>query len=167
MEQNNNVNFKKQALTNVAIFVAVFLVLLLGVKLATWSAAKWSDVSNQETVNEETLGENSEDSSLNQASVAEALAPVTGTGEIVLLVSSQKDTILREIHFYNPYTSAWLLVYDGYKQVSKNPSEAYRVFLNSALKFTKVRARTIDNIKDFDKEVEIKGGSSVNVLLEL
>ena len=163
MEQNN-LNSKKQALTNVAIFVAVFIILLLSVKFATWSASKWSGGSDQEVL-KETLNEDLNSFEQQSASVVEALIPATG--EVVLLASSKKDTILREIHFYNPYTKSWLLVYDGYKSISQNPSEVYRVVLNSALKFTKVRARTLDDMRDFEKEVEIKSGSSVNVLLEL
>lgn len=158
MEQNTN-NSKKQILTNVGIFVAVFVILLISVKFATWSASKWSNVSVVEESNN------------NQASVVEtfsdssASSPSVG-GELVFSVSSKTSDVLREIYLYNPNIKSWLLVYDGYKSLNSAPSEVYRVVLDP-VQFTKVRLRTISDMVDLDKVVEVKSGSSVGVLLEL
>lgn len=166
MEQNTN-NSKKQILTNVGIFVAVFVVLLISVKFATWSASKWSNALTNEELNLEAdkSGQKAiEESSDKQANVLEAFSGPSG--ELVLSVSSKTDDVLREIYLYNPHTESWLLVYDGYKSLTNSSSEVYRVVLDP-IKFTKVRVRTLDDMIDLDKEVEIKSGSSVNVSLDL
>lgn len=162
MEQNTH-NSKKQILTNVGIFVAVFVILLISVKFATWSASKWSNVpANDNPEQEQEVA--TETPSNNQANVLEAFSGPSG--ELVLSVSSKNNGVLREVYLYNPHTKSWLLVYDGYRSLSESLSEIYRVVLDP-IKFTKVRVRTLDDMVDLDKEVEIKSGSSVNVSLEL
>lgn len=154
---------KKQALTNLGIFVAIFVILLMGVKFATWSAAKWSEDDKVDEV--EPLITVTADNEPIQitANVSAALA---GKGEVVFSVSSKEDDVVREIFLHNPAKDSWLQVYDGYRSVTAAPVEVYKVTL-SPVKFDKVRVRTLNTAKDLDQAVEVKSDSSVNVVIEL
>ena len=166
MENNLNNDPKKQALTNVGIFVAIFVILLIGVKLATWSASKWSS-SNEEVVEEPQLQVQSQTQTaqtVETASVVESFG--VGRGEVVFSVSSKTKTFLREIQLFNPHKNSWIVVYDGYREVSNTPTEINRVTLSS-IKFTKVLVRTMDDAFSFDREVDVKEGSSLNFVIEL
>ena len=161
---------KKQALTNLGIFIAIFVILLMGVKFATWSASKWSDNDIEEVVVEEgvsepllTIKEVENEPIQITANVSAALE---GVGEVVFSISAKEDDVIREISLHNPYKNSWLQVYDGYRSVTASPVEVYRVNL-SPIKFDKVQVRTVKDLKVFDKEVEIKDGASTNILLEL
>ena len=157
-------NSKKQILTNVGIFVVVFVVLLISVKFATWSAAKWSNVPAQDNLEQKLTGEF--DTNNQQASVLETFSSSSAGGELVFSVSSNESDTLREIYLYNPSTKLWLLVYDGYKSLNSIPSEVYRVVLDP-IKFTKIRVRTLNDMVDLEREVEVKSGSSIDISLDL
>ena len=163
MEQNTH-NSKKQILVNVGIFITVFVVLLISVKFATWSAAKWSNVPAQDNLEQKLTGEF--DTNNQQASVLETFSSSSAGGELVFSVSSNESDTLREIYLYNPSTKLWLLVYDGYKSLNSIPSEVYRVVLDP-IKFTKIRVRTLNDMVDLEREVEVKSGSSIDISLDL
>jgi len=162
---------KKQALTNLGIFIAIFVILLMGVKFATWSASKWSGEGGEESevMVEGTLKEPLLTITADNEPVqitANAMEALAGKGEVVFSISSQADDVVREILLHNPHKDSWVQVYDGYRSVTAEPVEVYRVTL-SPITFDKVRVRTINNLKDFDKEVNVQGDSSLNIVLEL
>ena len=167
---------KKQALTNLGIFLTIFIILLMGVKFATWSASKWSDAGENQPVQEEVLPVTEEDLSaekeraVNEEKELEQTASVSnivaGTGEVVFNVSSRKDTVIREIFLHNPYKNSWLQVYDGYRNIGNTPSVVYRLNL-LPIKYDKIRVRTLEEVRDLEQEVDITDGASTNVFLEL
>lgn len=162
---------KKQALTNLGIFIAIFVILLMGVKFATWSASKWSgegsggeeEIVVEEKVKEPLLTITADNEPIVIANLSTALV---GKGEVIFSVSSKVDDVVREIFLHNPQKDSWLPVYDGYRSVTSAPVEVYRVNL-SPIKFDKVRVRTLKKSKDLNQEVEVKVDSSVNVVIEL
>ena len=168
---------KKQALTNLGIFLTIFIILLMGVKFATWSASKWSsDTATEEQGQEQASPVTEEDQSVkkedaameekNSEQTASVSAIVEGKGEVVFTLSSRKGTVVREIFLHNPYKNSWLQVYEGYRDIGNTPTVVYRLNL-LPIKFDKVRVRTLEDVKDLDQEVDVKDSASTNVVIEL
>ncbi len=164
---------------NIGILVLIVIVLLVGIKLATWTG--------QKQAGETTAGAEEQAASVEQtvggaAGSNQPLLTVTsgvpaGVGEVGLIVSSEKPVIVREIYFYNSAKTAaggdpWVLVYDGYSQVGPGGKEIFRAQL-APITYDKVRVRTLsadsgastESVKDI--QVAVPDGASINVLLSL
>lgn len=89
-----------------------------------------------------------------------------GKGEVKFVVSADTATVLRELFVRNPFKNSWILVYDGYRELSSEPQEIIRVNLAS-MTYDEIRARTLDNDIAIQKSIEAKEGRSVTVTLEL
>ena len=162
---------------NIGILVLIVIVLLVGIKLATWTGKKQMDeaVTDPEAATEEQAA--TVEKTVNPLLTVTSGVP-KGKGEVGLIVSSERPVIIREIYFYNSFKAAegqnpWILVYDGYSQL--NPGEGKEIFRAqlAPITYDKVRVRSlstetgasIESTKDI--QVTVPDGASINVILTL
>lgn len=160
---------------NIGVLVLILLVLIVGVRLATWQTGKKAEgpAEEQTASVETTLG--GQEASPPLLTITPAVPQ--GVGEVGLIVSSGSNVILREIYFRNPLKAAsgenpWVLVYDGYSQIGPQPREIFRAQLYP-LTYDQIKIRVLSIETGASSEivkeikVEVPSGASTNLILAL
>lgn len=117
---------------------------------------------NSTTTNEDTLTE------AQTATVVTAMTPEeVGKGEVIFIGSAKKPVAVRQIQLFNPFKQSWVLVYDGYREISPAPMEVFKARLG-ALTYTKVQVVTTEaGPTDLGKELTVKKNETTNFSFEL
>jgi|SRR3989344_2314838 len=166
MEQNTLISWlekNKTLLTYVAMGLVVVIVLVGGVtsKYFTETPHETEKVATETTTNTETVA----NTSATITPLSENKTIEVGRGEVVFILSSKSGSaIVREIHLHNPLKDSWVLAYDGYKTISTEPVEVFRVNL-AAIEYDQVQIRTLDNFFTINNPVSVKSSESTKVEL--
>jgi hypothetical protein len=165
-EKYNMMINNKQLFTNIGIFAAIFIILFLGVRFATWSASQWSSGalrSPDELAEGPLSGAVVGETAVNTETTASVLDSLLQIGEIILNISAKENVSVREVYFYNVGKEDWLQVYDGYRDVTSAPQELYRFFLSPS-KYSKIKVVAVGGEeKILEKEIVAQNGVSVTV----
>lgn len=154
----------------IGVLALIVIVLLVGVRLATWKGGQQTASSEQPVAAEQTALVSQTVG--NDIETVKTVVP-EGSGEVAFVISSPSAVIVREIYLYNSFRAQnsqdpWFLVYDGYRQVSAEPIEVFRVTLAPII-YEKVRVRvlsvdtgaSVERTKDV--KIEVKSGSTTKV----
>ena len=145
----------------------VWVVLLLIIVLIIMTATTGLETTKQDVDSSQslTLIKEEDVSSDNQEQTANVLNIVSaGKGEVVFILSSKTNAIVREIQLHNPYKDSWVVVYDGYKSISDIPVEVFRAGL-AAIAYDKIQIRTLDNFYSLEGVI-VPDGQSITVNLD-
>lgn len=88
-----------------------------------------------------------------------------GAGEVIFTGSAKQNAIVRQINLFNPFKQNWVLVYDGYKEISSAPMEIFRARL-AAITYTKAQLVTVGGAIDINKELTVKKDGTVTFPIE-
>jgi hypothetical protein len=150
--------------TTIIVVVVALAILGMGLYFSLRNSSDNNTISPPDIVQEEPV-EAIKTSDL-PANVSETASGLLEEGEVVFVVSSQNNETLREIQIHNPYYDSWILVYDGYRQVSPIPVEVYRTVL-APVQYDRITIRTTNNYHQLNKNFTPLGGGSIIVGLDI